>query len=99
MSQRAQNLRRLVRAELELLAEPTRAPGMQAYMKSAMPYLGVTAPRLRAACKRAFAEWSFPSAAAWQSDARALWRGAEFREERYAAVELTGLRAADAFQT
>ena len=29
----------------------------------------------------------------------AIWRGARFREERYAAIELTGVRAARGFQT
>ena len=28
----------------------------------------------------------------------AIWRGAKYREERYAAIELTGVRAARAFQ-
>src|SRR5262252_1831463 len=98
-SERAHALRRLVREELAPVAEPARAAGMQRYMKSAMPYLGVTAPRLRAACRRAFADWTFASANAWQADVLALWRGAEVREERYAAVALTGVRAAAEFQT
>ena len=34
---------------------PVKAPSMRAYMKSAMPYLGVQTPGLREACRLAFA--------------------------------------------
>ena len=71
---------------------------MQAYMKSAVPYLGVSAVPLRAACKQVFAGLEFASSAAWQAEVLAIWRDAEFREERYAAIELTGIRAARGFQ-
>lgn len=67
-------------------------------MKSAMPYLGVGAAALRASCRRAFAGLAYPAPEAWRSDVLALWRGAGFREERYAAIELTGIRAAQPFQ-
>lgn len=72
---------------------------MQAYMKSSMPYHGVPAPALRPVCKQIFADVELPSAAAWQREVLAIWRAAEYREERYAAIELSGLRRADAFQT
>ena len=72
---------------------------MQAYMKSAMPYLGVSAVPLRAVCKAAFVGLSWNDPADWQRDVLAIWRGARFREERHAAIELTGIRAAQPFQT
>jgi 3-methyladenine DNA glycosylase AlkD len=87
-----------LRATLTTAADPARAPGMQAYMKSAMPYLGVSAVPMRQVCKAAFGGLAWPDAAAWQADVLAIWRGARFREERYAAIELTGVRAARAFQ-
>lgn len=87
-----------IRERLSAIADPARAPAMQAYMKSAMPYLGVSAVPLRAACKALFADLRYDDSAAWQADVLAIWRGARFREERYAALELTGLRAARAFQ-
>lgn len=87
-----------LRAQLTQAADPARAPGMQAYMKSAMPYLGVSAVPMRAVCKALFAGLTWPDSDAWQRDVLAIWRGAEFREERYAAVELTGVRAARQFQ-
>ncbi|MBO9575609.1 MAG: DNA alkylation repair protein [Sphingobium sp.] len=85
-------------AALRNAAEPARAPAMQAYMKSAMPYLGVQAVPLRVVCKAVFGDLSYADSAAWQADVLAIWRGAAFREERYAAIELTGVRAARAFQ-
>ncbi|MFC2248205.1 DNA alkylation repair protein [Labrys portucalensis] len=87
-----------IRARLTAAADPSRAPGMQAYMKSAMPYLGVSAVPLRQICKTIFADLRFETAGHWQAEVLAIWRGARFREERYAAIELTGLRAARAFQ-
>jgi 3-methyladenine DNA glycosylase AlkD len=88
-----------VRAALSDAAIPDKAPGMQRYMKSAMPYLGVPAPALRAVCKSALTAIPIRTATTWRRTALALWRGARFREERYAAIELTGDRRARAFQT
>ena len=92
------SLAHTLRAKLTEAADPARAPGMQAYMKSAMPYLGVSTVPLRQVCKTVFAGLSWPDAAAWRKDVLAIWRSARFREERYAAIELTGVRAARAFQ-
>lgn len=88
-----------VRAALAAAAEPARAARMQAYMKSAMPYLGVPAAPLRAACKAVFADLTFASSAEWQAAVRELWDGAIHREERYAALELTALKQVRYFQT
>jgi len=65
---------------------------MQRYMKSAMPYLGVQTPLLRKACKRVFDAHPIASAAAWQRTCLSIWRNAKYREERYAALDLTGHR-------
>src|ERR1700749_3695166 len=72
---------------------------MQAYMKSAMPYHGCTAPVVRATCKELFARYPFSDAERWRADALAIWADAKFREERYVAIALTGHRAAKPFQT
>ena len=88
-----------LRAALAKAADPVRAPGMQAYMKSAMPYHGVPAVPLRRVCKAQFKGLAWSDGEAWQRDVLALWRGARFREERYAAIELTGVRAARPFHT
>jgi len=81
-----------VRRRLAEAADPERAPQMQAYMKSAMPFLGVSTPSLRAVLREVFAEHRLPDRAAWQAAVLALWDQARFREERYAAIELTGHR-------
>ncbi|MBI3891194.1 MAG: DNA alkylation repair protein [Candidatus Wallbacteria bacterium] len=88
-----------VRQELVRAADTARAPAMQAYMKSSMPYHGVGADTMRAVCKRVFAPLQFESAGQWSDAVRSLWRGARFREERYAAVELSALKKALPFQT
>ena len=88
-----------LRTRLTAVADPDRAPGMQAYMKSAMPYLGVSAVPLRAVCKQIFSGLLYADSATWQRDVLDIWRGAQFREERHAAIELTGIRAARPFQT
>jgi len=80
------------------IADPARAAGAQAYMKSAMPFLGVSTVPLRKVCREVFKGLSWDNAADWRADVLAIWRGAEFREERYAAIELTGVKAAGAFQ-
>ena len=89
----------LLHDRLAAVADPERAPAMQAYMKSAMPYLGVSSVPLRVVCKQVFADLSWEDSAGWQADVLAVWRGAQFREERTCAIELTGIRKARAFQT
>ena len=71
---------------------------MQAYMKSEMPYLGVTVPLMRRTCKTLFAELTFANRQDWRRQVLQLWRGARFREERYAAITLSGIKSAAAFQ-
>jgi len=88
-----------LRKALRQAADPARAPAMQAYMKSVMPYHGLSAPLLRKVCKAAFVDVQFASASEWQALVLELWRGARFREERYAAVCLTGDKRARTFQT
>jgi 3-methyladenine DNA glycosylase AlkD len=89
----------LLRTELANAANPDKAPQMQAYMKSAMPFHGVPSTAMRQVAKQAFKDLVFDDAKQWQREVLAIWRGARFREERYCAIELTGLRAARAFHT
>jgi 3-methyladenine DNA glycosylase AlkD len=71
---------------------------MQAYAKSALPFLGVTTPARRKVCRDVFAGVDLPTAAAWRRAVLALWRGARYREERYSAIDLTEARRFDRFQ-
>lgn len=72
---------------------------MQAYMKSTMPYHGVPTPLLRKVCKETFAGVAFSTASDWSELVLELWRGALFREERYAALHLAADKRATSFQT
>jgi 3-methyladenine DNA glycosylase AlkD len=87
-----------LRKALQQAGDPLRAPGMQTYMKSAMPYHGVSAPVLRQVCKAVYADLQLVDAPQWQALVLAIWRGARFREERYAALNLAGDRRARPFQ-
>jgi 3-methyladenine DNA glycosylase AlkD len=91
--------RLVLRAELALRRNPEKAAAMRAYMKSAMPYLGIQTPQLRAICKRLFAAHPIQTAVAWRKTCLGIWRGAKYREERYAAIGLTGYRLYRTFQT
>ncbi|HTR46768.1 MAG TPA: DNA alkylation repair protein [Verrucomicrobiae bacterium] len=88
-----------VRRELQRVADPRKAPQMQAYMKSAMPYHGVQSTLLRETCRKLFSDLEWKTEKAWRGHVRDLWRGAKFREERYAAVQLTDDKRAREYQT
>ena len=83
-----------IKAELRGAAEPARAPQMQAYMKSTMPYLGVPLPATRRIARQAALAHPPPDVGELLDRATDLWRTADYREERYAATELTGIRLA-----
>jgi 3-methyladenine DNA glycosylase AlkD len=87
------------RRELSRIGDPRRAAGARAYMKSRMPYHGVSTPLLRQSCARIFAGLELPSRNVWRDQVLSLWRGAKFREERHVAIALTGHTLAKAFQT
>ena len=88
-----------VRGALKRSANPVKATQMQAYMKSAMPYRGVSSPEQKAIWKAVFTAHPLRSSDEWQQVALTLWRDATFREERYGAVALTGLRQYVSFRT
>jgi len=82
-----------VRTGLQELADPLKAPEMQAYMKSDMPFAGVPKPARVTLLK------SLPrleSRDEWLDVVQTLWRDATYREERYVALSLSGDRR---FQT
>jgi len=83
---------RALRAGLEERADPAKAPGMQAYMKSEMPYAGVQTPALRSLCREVFEAHPLGTRSRWMDTVLALWRRARYREERYAAITLAAFR-------
>jgi 3-methyladenine DNA glycosylase AlkD len=88
-----------VRAGLRRRADPVKAEGMRAYMKSQMPYLGVQSTPLREAMAEVLPRFPLASFEEWRATILALWHEAQFREERYAALGLVGDRRYRAFQT
>jgi len=84
---------------LRAAADPSRAPAMQAYMRSDWPHLGVPVPLVRRITKDL--ERTRPPASTEQLIATAgeLWRAARFREHRYAANQLTDTARARRLRT
>lgn len=87
------SLVKAIRDGLAAVANPEKAEGMRAYMKSAMPYHGVQSAPLREVCKEVFGKYPLDDRRVWTDTALTLWRRASFREEMYAARELTGWKA------
>ena len=88
-----------VRNALAAIADPAKAPAMQRYMKSSMPYLGIPTPALRRTCRASFARHPLDGAEEWRETILTLWRRATHREQRYAAIELASDRRYAALQT
>jgi 3-methyladenine DNA glycosylase AlkD len=81
-----------LRAGLAAAADPVRAKGAQAYMKSKMPFRGVPSPVQKRLWRDAFTTYPLATGAEWTRVVLELWRTAAFREERYAAVGLASDR-------
>lgn len=79
-----------IRAVLRAEGDPERAPRQQAYMKSALPFHGVSVPRARRIATEAA---KGHDAAELRAAARRLWDGATHREELYAAMALLSTRS------
>jgi 3-methyladenine DNA glycosylase AlkD len=81
-----------LRRRIAEAADPGRAPKMQAYMKSELPFRGVSSVPLRAITRDVVGTLPLPDRAAWQSAVLSLWDEAAYREERYAALAVAGHR-------
>src|SRR5688572_3689680 len=77
-----------IRAELAARANPAKAEGMRAYMKSAMPFLGVQKPGREEIARAVFAAHPLEGFDDWRDTVLLLWREATYREERYLAIRL-----------
>jgi 3-methyladenine DNA glycosylase AlkD len=82
-----------VRAALREVADPTRAPAMQAYMKSALPFYGVAKPVRVRRLRPVLTAHPPTDRASWEATVRVLYDEASHREERYAALDLLAIRA------
>lgn len=81
-----------IRSSLRSSGDAERAVGAQKYMKSEMPSLGVRVPEVRSIVTAAAREFPVASPDELRHAVVQLWRDATAREERYAAIDLTGLR-------
>jgi 3-methyladenine DNA glycosylase AlkD len=90
---------RALRTAMRSQANPEKAVAMQAYMKSSMPFYGIQTKEQRRVYRDVFARWPLATSADWRDTVLLLWRTAKYREERYAAIELTGYRRYAPFQT
>lgn len=94
----ARSLARTVRHQLAESSDPQKAVEMQAYMKSTMPFRGVQKPARRRMFRQIFSDFPLPDRESWLAAVSDLWSTAEYREERYAAIDLTGFRLYHLFQ-
>ena len=90
---------REIRQALADNANPEKAVGMRAYMKSEMPYRGVQTPIRRKLLRAIFKSHPIAEQSDWRDAVLELWRDAEYREERYAALELAGAGQYAGFRT
>ncbi|MER7073124.1 DNA alkylation repair protein [Terrabacter sp. NPDC000476] len=79
-----------VTTALRAAGDRERAIGQQRYMKSSLPYFGLTAPELAATLRPLLRDpdLSMRSREQWAATIRALWDGATHREQWYAAIAL-----------
>ena len=89
----------VVRTAIRSSGDPARAVSQAAYMKSTMPYAGLTVPEMRRIVRQAAREHALPDEESWRTTVLTLWREADVREERYAAAEVAGLAAYRTYAT
>ncbi len=82
-----------VRSLLAAHADSERAAGQQRYMRSAMPFHGLTSPQRRLLTRPVLAAHRLATREEWVATVRRLWDEASHREERYTAIELLRHRA------
>lgn len=92
-------LTRSIQEALQAEADPRKAREMQRYMKSEMPYHGVPAPSQKKVFRAVFKQHPLPEQDVWHESVLDLWHEARHREERYAAIALSGLKAYRPLQT
>jgi 3-methyladenine DNA glycosylase AlkD len=72
---------------------------MRQYMKSEMPYRGVKTAGLTEVARSVFPQFLLQTFEEWEQTVLELWREADYREERYAALALIGYQRYASFRT
>lgn len=91
-----------MRTGLSLVGSPSKAMGMQSYLKSAIPCHGVYSADCRTVWEkvhRTSPPLTFTSLAEWSDTIRHVWDAATHREERYGAIALTRIAASAPFRS
>ena len=76
-----------IRQLLAATGDPERARQQQRYMKSELPYYGVTLTQLRPLLRPLLKSWS-PTREEWEATIKVMYDEATHREERYAALAM-----------
>ncbi len=84
-----------IRAALAEAGDPARAVARQAYMKSALPYRGITPLELKVLLRPLLRAYAPTDREGWEDDVRELWDEVAWREEWYAAIALLRHRPAE----
>lgn len=79
-----------VQREFRRLADPVKAPQMQAYMKTETPFYGINKPERVRVSRRFKQEFLPANAAEWRASIQTLW-DLPHREEKYAALDYAAL--------
>jgi len=93
--------REFVDGLLSVLADagdPERALKQQAYMKSVLPYYGISMPDLRRITTTVMREYTFDGAEQLEATVRFVWDNVTHREQWYAALTLLGAKQFSAFR-
>src|SRR2546428_11864281 len=80
-----------LRREMALAADPKKAVGMQAYMKSTMPYYGLNLPAVRRVSRQVFGDMEM-GCHEWREKPPQALRGAPPPQERPAATFLPAMK-------
>lgn len=89
----------VLRERLAEQADPVRAADQQRYMKSALPYYGLTSAQVRRISRTIWDEHQLATAAEWRQTVLRVWASATHREEWYAAIALLRHRRYRAWAT
>ncbi len=90
-----------VRRAIAATGDPARALAQQAYMKSTMPYQGITSAELKALLRPIMNDRraEFPDQVSWSAAILDLWDDAVVREHRYAALAVARHRGSKRWRT
>ena len=75
-----------VQSEFRKMADPVKAPQMQAYMKNRSPFYGINKPERVAVTRQFKKEFRPANQSEWTEAILALWN-LQYREEKYAALD------------